>query len=403
MRTNYLNQETPLITLRRRWWIVAFFFTLTLWFGYELLRTNWHPTYAWRWIIVAVLVLTYELWLLWRGLKHNHRQGETTLLPAFGLGNALTLLRGLGIALLAGFLFSPWPSGGLAWAPALLYTLAAIADGLDGYLARLTHQATKLGEILDMEFDALGLLVATLLAVQYKQLPWWYLFLGLARYLFILGIWWRTRQGKPMYDLPPSATRRMIAGFQMGFSTAMLWPIVYSPGTILAGIIFAIPFVASFSRDWLVVSGRINPTSPAYLAIRHKFAIIVTRWLPIPLRALVVMAIASLIIPASGSIADQATLFIWPGLPFPNLTAPIINEIAIIATAMLALGGAGRLAAFGLIVAASANILGTNLHLNNGLILSVAITIMLLGTGALSTWQPEDAILSRCPGEERSV
>jgi CDP-diacylglycerol--glycerol-3-phosphate 3-phosphatidyltransferase len=239
MRTNYLNQETPLITLRRRWWIVAFFFTLTLWFGYELLRTNWHPTYAWRWIIVAALVLTYELWLLWRGLKHNHRQGETALLPTFGLGNTLTLLRGLGIALLAGFLFSSWPTGGLAWAPALLYTLAAIADGLDGYLAHLTHQTTKLGEILDMEFDALGLLVATLLAVQYHLLPWWYLFLGLARYLFILGIWWRTRQGKPVYDLPSSATRRMIAGFQMGFSTAVLWPIIYPPGTILAGIVFA--------------------------------------------------------------------------------------------------------------------------------------------------------------------
>jgi CDP-diacylglycerol--glycerol-3-phosphate 3-phosphatidyltransferase len=403
MRTNYLHQETPLTSLRHRWWIVAFFFTLTLWSGYELLRTNWHPTYAWRWIIVAALVLAYELWLLWRGLKHNHRQGETALLPAFGLGNALTLWRGLGIALLAGFLFSPWSSGGLAWAPALLYTLAAIADGLDGYLARLAHQVTRLGEILDMEFDALGLLVATFLAVQYKQLPWWYLFLGLARYLFILGIWWRTRQGKPVYDLPPSATRRMIAGFQMGFSTVMLWPIVYPPGTILAGIVFAIPFVASFSRDWLVVSGRIDPTSPQYLAIRHKFAIIVTRWLSVPLRALVVMAVASLIIPASGSIADQATLFIWPGLPFPNVTALIISGMAVVTTAMLALGIAGRLAAFGLIIAASTNILGTGLYLPNGLVLSVAITLMLLGSGALSIWQPEDAILSRRPGEERSA
>ena len=403
MRTNYLNQETPLITLRRRWGIVVFFFTLMLWFGYELLRIGSHSTYTRRWIIIAGLVLAYELWLLWRGLKHNHRQGKTALLPNFGPGNALTLFRGLGIALLAGFLFSPWPSGGLAWAPALLYTLAAIADGLDGYLARLTHQATKLGATLDMEFDALGLLVATLLAVQYHQLPWWYLFLGLARYLFILGIWWRTRQGQPVYDLPPSAARRIIAGFQMGFSTAMLWPIVYPPGTILAGIVFAIPFVASFSRDWLIVSGRIDPTSPAYLAIRHKFATIVTRWLPIPLRALVVMAVASLIIPASGNIADQATLFIWPGLPFPNLIAPIIGGMAVVTTAMLALGIAGRLAAFGLTVAASANILGTGLYLNNGLILSVAITIMLLGAGAWSIWQPEDDILSRRPGEERSV
>jgi CDP-diacylglycerol--glycerol-3-phosphate 3-phosphatidyltransferase len=382
---------------------VAFFFTLMLWFGYGLLRISSHSTYTRRWIIMAAFVLAYELWLLWRGLKHNHRQGETALLPSFGPGNVLTLLRGLGIALLAGFLFSPRPSGGLAWAPALLYTLAAIADGLDGYLARLTHQATKLGETLDMEFDALGLLIATLLAVQYQQLPWWYLFLGLARYLFILGIWWRTRQGQPVYDLPPSAARRIIAGFQMGFSTAMLWPIIYPPGTILAGIVFAIPFVASFSRDWLIVSGRINLTSPPYLAIKRIVATLVARWLPVPLRALVVMAVASLIIPASRSIADQATLFIWPGLPLPSLIAPIIGGMAIVTTAMLALGVAGRLAAFGLAVAASASILGAGLYLNNGLILSTAITIMLLGTGALSIWQPEDDILGRRPGEERGV
>ena len=77
--------------------------------------------------------------------------------------------------------------------------------------------------------------------------------------------------------------------------------------------------------------------------------------------------------------------------------------MAVVTTAMLALGIAGRLAAFGLTVAASANILGTGLYLNNGLILSVAITIMLLGAGAWSIWQPEDDILSRRPGEERSA
>jgi CDP-diacylglycerol--glycerol-3-phosphate 3-phosphatidyltransferase len=378
-------------------------FVLVLWLGYELLLRVWPSPYAQRWIIVAIGVLGYELWFLWRGLKHNRRQGETILLPTFGLGNTLTLLRGLSIGLLAGFLFSPRPSGGLAWLPALLYTLAAGADGLDGYLARLTRRATELGERLDMEFDALGLLIATLLAVQYHQLPWWYLFLGLARYFFIFGLWWRTRQGQPVYDLPPSATRRVTAGFHMGFTTVILWPIVWPPATILAAIVFAIPFVASFTRDWLIASGRIDSTSPSYLAPKRKLAILMTRWLPIPLRILVVIAATGLIIPTLGDSTAQVARFAWPGLPFSNLAAPVISIMALVATVMLGLGVAGRVAALGLVAAASANIFGAGLDWRNGFVLSVTITIMLLGTGAFSIWQPEDAILSRRPGEERSL
>ena len=106
----------------------------------------------------------------------------------FGLGYSATRFA---LGLLAGFVFLPQPSGGLAWLPALLYTLAIMADYLDGYFARLTHHATVLGEILDIEFDALGILMATSLAVHYGQLPWWYLPIGLSRYLFLFGIWWR--------------------------------------------------------------------------------------------------------------------------------------------------------------------------------------------------------------------
>jgi CDP-diacylglycerol--glycerol-3-phosphate 3-phosphatidyltransferase len=286
----------------------------------------------------------------------------------------------------------------LAWIPALLYTLAAIADGVDGYLARRTNQATRLGEILDIEFDALGILVATTLAVQYQQLPAWYLALGLARYFFTWGIWWRTRQGNPVYHLPYSATRRIIAGFHMGFSTVMLWPIVYPPGTTLAGIVLAVPFLTGFIRDWLIVSGRINPTSPAYLAIKQKFTFILTHQLPVLLRGLITVATINLIIPVLKNSIAPATLFIWIPLPFPELTAWVIMVIAIIATSMLVLGIAGRTAALALVIVASANIFSTGLYLNNGLMLSSIIAVMLVGTGAFSRWQPEDALLYRQAG-----
>jgi len=401
MRSNYLVREVPLLSLRRRWGMIALVFILSLWLGYYLLRAEWHAAYAWRWIIVAAGVLVYELGLLWRGLRDNRRRGETLLLPTLGAGNLLTLLRGLALGLLAGFLLSPWPSGWLAWLPALLYTLAILADYLDGYLARITRHATLLGAQLDIEFDALGMLVAAALAVHYDQLPWWYLILGLSRYLFLLGMGWRRRQGRPVYDLTPSVHRRIVAGFQMGFMSVMLWPVVAPPGTTLAGVVFALPFTASFLRDWLVVSGRLDPVSPVYLEVRQKLVVVLTRWLPVFLRIGVAAIALGLVLPALQSAANRVALFGWPGIPFPMVTATAISLMALVAVVMLTLGAAGRLGALGLITAASANIHTSGLDMGNGFLLVGSIALMLLGSGILSTWRPEDAILSRRAGRER--
>lgn len=395
-----MAQDRSLVSLRWRWGITAAFFALVAWLGYQLLRAEWQSILAWRWAIVAAGVLAYELALLWRGLKDNHRRDERTLLPSLGAGNMLTMLRGLALGSLAGFLLVPQPSGRLAWLPAGLYTLAILADYLDGYLARVTHHATLLGETLDIEFDALGILVATWLAVNYGQLPGWYLLLGLSRYLFLFGIWWRTRRGKPVYDLPPSANRRMVAGFQMVFSSVMLWPIMHPPGTTLAGVVFALPFTASFGRDWLVVSGRLDPTSSSYLKTRHMLAVVMTGWLPLILRVGVLVVMVWLISSAFWSAPNLTALFAWPDLPSSGILATAIGLIAPLATLMLALGLAGRLAALGLVMAASIDILANGLYLYNGFLLTSTIALMLLGSGALSFWRPEDALLSRRAGQK---
>lgn len=403
MSSNYLVQTVPLLSLRRRWGMTALLFVVSLWLGYHLLRAEWQAAFAWRWTVVAAGVLVYELGLLWRGLRDNRRRGETLLLPTLGAGNLLTLLRGLALGLLAGFLLSPWPWGRLAWLPALLYTLAILADYLDGYLARITRHATLLGAQLDIEFDALGILIAAALAVHYNQLPWWYLILGLSRYLFLLGMWWRRRQGRPVHDLTPSIHRRIVAGFQMGFMSVMLWPVVSPPGTTLAGVVFALPFTASFLRDWLVVSGRLDPTSPVYLEVRQKLVVVLTYWLPVFLRIGVAAIALGLVLPALQSAAHRVALFGWPGIPFPMVTATAITLMAFVALVMLTLGAAGRLGALGLLTAASANIHTAGLDMGNGFLLAGSIALMLLGSGPFSCWRPEDAILSRRAGAERGT
>lgn len=399
MKLGSMVQEVSLASLRRRWWLMALLFASVLWLGYQLLGTKWHPAFALRWAMVAACVLAYGLGILWRSLKDNHRPGESSLLPTLGVGNALTMTRGLALGLLAGFVFIPQPTGGLAWLPTLLYTLAIVADYLDGYFARLTHHATVLGETLDIEFDALGILVATSLAVHYNQLPWWYLIIGLSRYLFLFGIWWRKRRGEPVYDLPPSTHRRIVAGFQMGFTSVMLWPVVYPPATTLAGVVFAIPFTASFTRDWLVVSGRLDPTSLSYLEFRRRFAVVLTRWLPLVLRAVVVALMLWIVVGILRNASGPGALLAWSGVPAPRFVLMAISLLAVAAAVMLALGVVGRLAALVLLFAASANILATGLSIYNGFLLTSAIALMLLGSGVLSCWCPEDAILSRRAGE----
>ena len=254
---------TPAMTnLRRSWLRLALTWPVVWAIGYRLLASNW--PYANRWLLLSGLTLAYCLWLLWRFLPNNHRVGETAVLPTLGLGNRLTLLRGLGIGLLAGFLFSPWPQGVLAWVIALLYTAVSIADYFDGYIARKTNHATVLGSRLDMEFDGLGVLVVSLLAIGYGQLPWWFLSIGLARYLFVWGLWWRDRRGLPIFDIPPSVQRRILAGAQMGLLTVVLWPIVPAPMAIIGGTIVAVPTLFGFGRDYAIAAGWLDPANRTY-------------------------------------------------------------------------------------------------------------------------------------------
>jgi CDP-diacylglycerol--glycerol-3-phosphate 3-phosphatidyltransferase len=179
MSTLTYHNRSPLFHLRFRWILFALSGLALIAGGYLYLLSRWAPEYAVRWLGLSGLVVAYLLWVLWRGLPENIRSGEVELLPVLGLGNILTLLRGLLVAALAGFLFSPRPEGWQAWIPGLLYTLAALLDYVDGWAARATGHATRLGERLDLSLDGVGVFIAALLAVQYGQAPTGYLAIAL--------------------------------------------------------------------------------------------------------------------------------------------------------------------------------------------------------------------------------
>ncbi len=354
-----------------------------------------------RWLALSGLALAYGLWVLWRNLPANHRTGEEALLPSLGSGNILTLVRGLCIGLLAGFLFGPWPQGALAWIIVLLYTLTDIADYFDGYLARRANHVTPLGGVLDMEFDGLGTLVVILLAVSFGQLPWWYLGLGLARYLFVFGLWLRRRLGRPLYDMAPSAHRRVFAGFQMGFLSVVLWPILPRPMAVIAGSLFAAATGLGFLRDWLVASGVLNPNSMPYRHAQRRLYRTFAILLPLVWRFGLVVAMASIfraVAPLPVPAAWQQLLISWsvPAAPF---FAFLVAAIGLIGAPLVGLGILPRVLSIALALPSGFDIATRGLEWDNGLALVSSVFIQLLGPGPYALWPVEERHMFRRLGE----
>ena len=248
------------------------------------------------WAAKVAAVMIYQQLFLLRNRK-KILSGEN-LDRLWGLANILSLLRGTMIAVLAGFLFAPKPVGTIGWLPALLYTLLAALDFFDGYWARKSNTVTRMGELLDQEYDALGILVAVVLVVQWRHLPPAFLYIGAAKYVFAWAAACRTVRNRPVYPLPPSYMRRRLAGFQMGILAVFLWPIARPPGTVLAEPIIGVPLLLGFLRDWLLASGALDPEDPGYRKIKDTFYRIGQTWLPLIIRT--VLAAAALTVAVTG-------------------------------------------------------------------------------------------------------
>lgn len=359
------------------WFLFAFVGYGLILFAFLWLRSWWTPPHPRRWFLVAALTYGAILWILGRNLDKNHRPGEEALFPTLGLGNTISLLRGVLMAALSGFLFLTRPLGKAAWLPGILYTAAALPDFLDGAVARLRDHVTELGAKLDVSIDSLGVLAVTAVAVQYEQVPAWYLLVGLARYLFLAGIWIRERLGKPVYELRYSIRRRGFAGLSMGFFFVVLYPIFGPPSTYLAATVFGIYILGGFLWDWLLVSGVLSHNNRQRFDGLKAFAL---RWLPLGLRAALIPLVWLHLAPQSWTLT-------------PLLLVEIIVSLAVL------VGLAGRVNAIVALISLGLQQAATSLDWAGMTLIIVYANLLFLGTGAFSLWPVEDNLIYKRVGD----
>jgi CDP-diacylglycerol--glycerol-3-phosphate 3-phosphatidyltransferase len=100
--------------------------------------------------------------------------------------NVLTLLRILAVPVLVVALLDETPDGDVI--AALVFALAALTDGLDGYIARRRRQVTTFGKLMDPLADKLLVIAALVSLVSLDRLAAWVAMVIIAREVAVTGL-----------------------------------------------------------------------------------------------------------------------------------------------------------------------------------------------------------------------
>jgi uncharacterized protein (TIRG00374 family) len=225
---------------------------------------------------------------------------------------------------------------------------------------------------LDVQYDALGVLVACAVAVGTRRLPAYYLVAGAAYYLFQLGLWCRGRRGRPIYPAGSRTFARLMAGFEMGFLGIALLPIFSNEVLSVVAPVFLLPLLAGFVWDWRVMRGSVSAA-----AIRC--------W---ETRVLTLAAKGPPVLRGGFLVAGGGLLVSSPAASFSG-SVLVLAGLGLLVVA----GVAGRTAALllSLVLAYQASVAGISFFLMTTLV--GTLLILMTGTGDGSLWRPEDAFL----------
>jgi CDP-diacylglycerol--glycerol-3-phosphate 3-phosphatidyltransferase len=128
------------------------------------------------------------------------------------LPNVLTLIRILLVPVLVVVLLNETPGG--SWLAAGVFALAALTDGLDGYLARSRRSVTNFGKVMDPIADKLMIAAALLSLVSLDRLAAWVAMVIIAREFAVSGL--RVAAGQQGVVIPASRLGKLKTVSQVG-------------------------------------------------------------------------------------------------------------------------------------------------------------------------------------------
>ena len=162
-----------------------------------------------------------------------------------GLANQITLVRAALVAGLAVHLIQP-ATPTAASRIVMIAIVAALLDGLDGWVARRTGTVSAFGSRFDMETDAALILVLAILAWRYGKAGPWVLLSGLLRYIFVAAGWLR-----PWMRAPLASTLRgkLVCVVQIVALIVAMAPTIAPPASSVVAAIGLLALCYSFLID----------------------------------------------------------------------------------------------------------------------------------------------------------
>jgi cardiolipin synthase (CMP-forming) len=164
----------------------------------------------------------------------------------------------------------------------VLFVIAAVSDGLDGYLAKRFGWTSQLGKVIDPLADKLLLVTVFITASWHGLVPWWVAAAAIARDVMIgLGalifrLWFGPLKGRP------TIISKINTLFQLGYIAAVM--LVAAVGILPQDIVDALAYIMFVTtvlsgadylyqftkRAWDLPPGPIRPVAaPAGDAVRR--------------------------------------------------------------------------------------------------------------------------------------
>ena len=165
----------------------------------------------------------------------------------FGRANQITLLRAVlvvGLAILLGQPATPL----MAWRVVSIAIVAALLDGVDGWVARRTGTVSAFGTRFDMETDAALILVLAIFAWQYGKAGPWVLLSGLLRYVFVAAGWLWPWMRSPLLS---TLRGKIICVVQIVALIVAMAPMIAPPTSSLVAAVGLLALSYSFLVDTL--------------------------------------------------------------------------------------------------------------------------------------------------------